>query len=132
KMYVTSRALHFRNSHRDLFAKGSYLPLAAAGSRANHAVAFARNFSGTTAIVLAGRYFMKLCNSHRSPLGEASGNTAVTLPAKIRHRCFQDVFTGQIVAAAPRDGEAAISLAKAFSHCPVALLSGIDQVPCEN
>ncbi len=42
KLFITHRALRFRRDHRQLFAAGSYIPLAADGSRSNHVVAFAR------------------------------------------------------------------------------------------
>jgi (1->4)-alpha-D-glucan 1-alpha-D-glucosylmutase len=127
KLYVTSRALRLRKDHRELFAQGSYIPLTATGNRANHAVGFARSLAGKTVIALAGRFFLRLLNSHAAPAGEVWGNTAAVLPRKIEQQCFQNVFTGQIVSIEQRDGEAAIPLAKAFSHCPVALLLSLDR-----
>src|SRR3984957_21348957 len=44
KLFLTSRALRFRREQFDLFAEGSYLPLAAKGRRSNHVIAFARAF----------------------------------------------------------------------------------------
>jgi (1->4)-alpha-D-glucan 1-alpha-D-glucosylmutase len=128
KLYLTSRALQFRKDQRELFSKGSYQGLAATGNRARHAVAFARTLEKRTVIALASRFFIKLCNSHKSPMGETWGNTAITLPEKIEHQSFQEIFTGQTIEVTRRDGEAVIPLAKVFSHCPVALLAGLDGV----
>ena len=123
KMYVTNRALQFRKTHRPLFAQGSYASLAGVGARANHVVAFARGFEQRTAIALAGRFFLKLRNSHPHPVGDVWGNTAVALPQDIARQSFHDVLTGRAVAVEQRDGQAVIPLAQAFSHCPVALLA---------
>jgi (1->4)-alpha-D-glucan 1-alpha-D-glucosylmutase len=123
KLYVTSRALQFRKTHRQLFAQGSYASLAGVGGRANHVVAFARGFDKQTAIALAGRFFLKLRNSHPHPVGDVWGNTAVVLPPDIAQQPFHDILTGRAVAVEQRDGQAVIPLAQAFSHCPVALLA---------
>jgi (1->4)-alpha-D-glucan 1-alpha-D-glucosylmutase len=122
KLFVTQRALRFRRDHRQLFAAGAYVSLAANGSRSNHLVAFARQWNGRTAIALASRFFLKLRNSHPAPIGDVWGNTAVVLPKKIMHDSFQDVFTGQKLTVEERDGEAILPLAKVFSRCTVALL----------
>jgi (1->4)-alpha-D-glucan 1-alpha-D-glucosylmutase len=128
KLYLTNRALRFRREHRELFSKSSYHALAATGSRARHAVAFARNLEGNTVIAVAARFFVKLCNSHRSPFGETWGNTVITLPNKIEHQRFEDIFTGQKIEVTHRDGAAVIPLSKVFSHCPIAILAGLDDV----
>ena len=69
KLYVTRCALRFRREHRALFAKGSYLPLRAAGEKNKHVIAFARSFRGTTVLVLAGRFFAQLGADARVLLG---------------------------------------------------------------
>jgi (1->4)-alpha-D-glucan 1-alpha-D-glucosylmutase len=122
KLFVTHRALRFRKDHPELFAAGSYTPLAAAGSRSNHVVAFARQWNGQTVIALVGRLFLRIRNSHPAPTGDVWGNTAILLPKRIKSASFQDVFTGQKLTAEEHEGEAALSLAKVFAHCPVALL----------
>jgi (1->4)-alpha-D-glucan 1-alpha-D-glucosylmutase len=122
KLFVTHRALRFRTDHRQLFAAGSYIPLVADGNRSNHVVAFARQWNGQMVIALAGRFFLKIRNSHPAPIGDVWGNTAILLPKKIKHGSFQDAFTGQTFTAEERDGEASLCLAKVFARCPVALL----------
>ncbi|HEY6392697.1 MAG TPA: malto-oligosyltrehalose synthase [Bryobacteraceae bacterium] len=122
KLYITSRALRFRKDHAELFAHGSYAPVTAAGSRSNNVVAFARGLESKTAIAVAGRFFFKMCNSHRSPVGDVWGNTSIVLPKKMEHRHFQDVFTGQTVAVENRDGNMSLPLTAVFSQCSVALL----------
>jgi (1->4)-alpha-D-glucan 1-alpha-D-glucosylmutase len=122
KLFVTHRALNFRKDHRELLSSGSYIPLLGDGSRSNNAVAFARQWKGRTVIAAVGRFFLKIRNSHPAPIGDVWNNAAILLPKKIRHTSFQDVFTGQTVTVEDREGEACLSLAKIFLHCPVALL----------
>jgi (1->4)-alpha-D-glucan 1-alpha-D-glucosylmutase len=122
KLFVTHRSLRFRREHRQLFAAGSYVPLAPDGNRPRNVVAFARQWNGQTVIALAGRFMLKLRNSHPAPIGDVWANTVIPLPKKIKHSSFQDVFTGQRLAVAERDGEPALPLAQVFAHCPVALL----------
>jgi (1->4)-alpha-D-glucan 1-alpha-D-glucosylmutase len=126
KLYTTSMALGLRKDARDLFAQGSYTPLTATGSRSNHVVAFARSLAGKTVIALAGRFFLRLFNSHPAPIGDVWGNTAVILPRKIGRPVFQDVFTGRRVSIEQREDTAVIPLAQAFSHCPAALLISLE------
>ena len=122
KLYITSRGLQLRKDHRELFARGLYKAITATGNRANHVVGFARTFEGKTVIALAGRFFLRLLDSHPAPAGEVWGNTGMVLPRSIEHHNFQDVFTGQKVFIEQRNGDKVIPLAAAFTHCPVALL----------
>jgi (1->4)-alpha-D-glucan 1-alpha-D-glucosylmutase len=122
KLYVTSEALRFRRDHRDLFAQGSYSALGAEGNRERHVLAFSRATETQTLIAVAGRFFLKLCNSHSKPIGDVWGNTAIALPKKTAHRTFRDVFTGETVTAEEREGGLFLPVSKIFSHCPVALL----------
>ncbi len=122
KLYVTSEALRFRRDHRDLFAQGSYTALTAEGSRARHIVAFSRSVPNQNMVAVAGRFFLKLCNSHSKPIGDVWGNTAVALPRKTAHRNFRDIFTGETLIAEDRDGAPFLPVNKLFARCPVALL----------
>ena len=126
KLYVMSRALRLRREERELFARGSYMGLTAAGSRSKHVVGLARTLERKTVIALAGRFFLRLLNSHPAPSGDVWGSTSMILPPEIEQQSFQDVFTGQPASIEHHDGKATISLASAFSRCPVALLIGRD------
>src|SRR5262249_27077619 len=73
KMFVISRVLAFRNSHPDLFRFGNYLPLEALGEKADHVVAFAREYKKDHLIVLAPRLMAGLMDGQeRLPLGEST------------------------------------------------------------
>ncbi len=127
KLYITSRALRFRKDHAELFSHGSYTPILGAGSRSNNVVAFARGLESKTVIAVTGRFFLKMCNSHRAPVGDVWGNTCIVLPKKIETQRFQDVFTGQTIAVENRDGKLSLPLTAVFSHCSAALLAGQDE-----
>jgi (1->4)-alpha-D-glucan 1-alpha-D-glucosylmutase len=122
KLYLTKEALRFRRDHRDLFAQGSYVALPAEGNRARHVVAFSRASADQTLIALSGRFFLKLCNSHRKPIGDVWGDTTVALPKKNAHLSFRDIFTGETIAVERRENGAFLPMNKVFSRCPVALL----------
>ncbi|HMD49320.1 MAG TPA: malto-oligosyltrehalose synthase, partial [Bryobacteraceae bacterium] len=123
KLFITNRALRFRREHLELFAEGSYVALGAKGSRTNHVVAFARGSEKQTVLALAGRFFLRMCNSHGVPWGEQTwGSTSVILPKKIACTHFRDVLSGQRIEAEQRGDELALPLAKVFARCPVALL----------
>jgi (1->4)-alpha-D-glucan 1-alpha-D-glucosylmutase len=127
KLYITTRALRFRRDNPELFGHGAYVPILANGSRSNNLVAFARALQSKTVIAAAGRFFLKMCDAHRAPIGDVWGDTSVVLPKKIDHQRFQDVFTGQTIAVQERDGKMSLPLSAVFSHSPVALLVSQDE-----
>ncbi len=55
KLFLIYQTLNFRRSHEDVFARGEYLPLEAAGSRRDHVVAFARSFGDRVVLVIVPR-----------------------------------------------------------------------------
>ena len=122
KLLVTSRALRFRESHRELFTGGMYIPLTVDGKRSHHVVAFARQNRESVVLALAGRFFLKLRNSHHLPVGEVWEDTRVVLPRRIKHSCFKDVFTGRTLAVHKQNGKTELPLTEIFAHCPVALV----------
>ncbi|MBZ5495341.1 MAG: malto-oligosyltrehalose synthase [Acidobacteriia bacterium] len=123
KLYVTSRALKFRKANRDLFARGAYLPLRAAGSRQKHIIAFARTLGRRSVLALAGRFFTALGNGGPFPVGEeAWGDTIVLLRKRVVGNTLLDVFTQRRISVDSNKGRLALPLAQVFSHLPFALL----------
>jgi (1->4)-alpha-D-glucan 1-alpha-D-glucosylmutase len=126
KLYVTRCALRFRREHRSLFAKGSYVPLRAAGEKNRHVIAFARSFRGTTVLVLAGRFFAQLDAGARVPVGaEIWGDAEVVLRKQLSFGPYRDVFTGKTVSPVRRNGDVVLPVAEAFSHLPIAMLVNV-------
>jgi len=128
KLYLTRSALRFRRANRALFARGSYIPLKAAGDHQQHVVAFARREGPQTVIVLAGRFFLSLGTHLELPLGEAVwSSTSLSLRPSVGGRIYHDVFTGQRVPVFSQNGRWHMRLADAFSHLTVALLVNGDE-----
>ena len=124
---MTRCALRFRREHRALFAKGSYLPLRAAGEKNKHVIAFARTFRGTTVLVLAGRFFAQLGADGRVPVGAGTwGDAEVVLRKQLPPGPYRDVFTGKTITPMQRDGDTILPLADAFSHLPIAILVNVE------
>ena len=127
KFYVTRCALRFRRQHRALFAKGTYVPLRAAGEKSKHVIAFARSFRGATVLVLAGRFFAQLGADSRIPAGAAAwGDAEVVLRKQLSPGPYRDVFTGKTITPVRRDGDIILPLADAFSHLPIAMLVNVE------
>lgn len=121
KMHVMRASLRFRRAARDLFERGSYVPLAASGTRAAHVCAFARRLGARAAVVAAGRFFLALGAAERPPVGlGAWGDTALLLPADLVERTWRDVLTGRRIPAGSKP-----ALADLFAELPVALLEAV-------
>nr|MDQ5837596.1 malto-oligosyltrehalose synthase [Acidobacteriota bacterium] len=108
----------------ELFARGQYLPLRAAGRRADSVVSFARALDGDACIVVAGRFFTRLGVGRAGPLGlsrAAWGDTRLAV-GELPPARYRDVFTGREFDA--REG--ALALADVLSPLPVALLFRLD------
>jgi (1->4)-alpha-D-glucan 1-alpha-D-glucosylmutase len=108
KLFVTFRALEFRKSNRELFARGEYIPLRAAGSYADHVCAFARRLGKRWAVAVAPRFMSKVDKA-----GDW-GDTRVELPEGAPTD-WRDALTGLI--------PLGWRLAELLAEFPVALLS---------
>jgi (1->4)-alpha-D-glucan 1-alpha-D-glucosylmutase len=123
KMYLTARALDFRRARSEMFARGDYVPLRAAGRRAESVVSFARVLEDDAAIVVASRFFTRLDTVRSGTIGlsrEAWGDTTLQL-GELPGGRFRDVLTGREFEA--RAGGGALALAEVLSPLPVALLA---------
>ncbi|MGH9854512.1 MAG: malto-oligosyltrehalose synthase, partial [Blastocatellia bacterium] len=102
KMFVTTGALNYRQTNRDLFEQGEYLPLQPAGGRERHVVSFARRIDDKTAIVVATRFFIRLTSDF--PIGrDVWGDTAILMNDELAG-CYRDIFTGKNICARKRPG----------------------------
>lgn len=115
KMFVVHTTLNFRREHGAMFSQGEYIPLYAAGDKAEHLIAFARRMGGDEIIVLAPRLYVRLTNGEeRPPLGEdVWGSTRLTLSQGRYH----DLFTGQNY-----EVQEQLQIAGVLNRFPVALL----------
>ncbi|HWY21332.1 MAG TPA: malto-oligosyltrehalose synthase [Candidatus Acidoferrum sp.] len=118
KAYLVWRTLCLRQQQVDLFQKGEYLPLAVAGAKAGHVIAFDRRFEGTSVIVIAPRLISGLLNDpERPPLGpQIWEDTHVLLPTIRSGKQSQNAFTGKVV-----DFESRVNVSSILADFPVAL-----------
>jgi (1->4)-alpha-D-glucan 1-alpha-D-glucosylmutase len=130
KMFVMRAALRFRRARRAIFEQGAYLPLAAAGARQRHVIAFARRTpDGAATVTIAGRFFVELGASATGngealpPVGpEIWRETSVALPDLLPRGRYREVLSDRTV---ETDGEGRLALADLFSDLPLALLEPV-------
>ncbi len=124
KLYVTWQALHCRREHPGLFSAGDYLPLEAAGAKADHLFAFARRAGDRWAVVAVPRLTVRLLpEAGGVPLGtDVWQHTRLLLRGVDPALRWRDVFTGATPAALECDGQLGLNAAELFAHFPVALL----------
>lgn len=117
KLFLVVQLLQARQTHRELFQSGDYLPLEITGERSQHLVAFARSHGSTVAIALAPRFLTNLVQPGECPLGEAVwGDAQIKLPEGMP-TVWQQAVTQQSL-------EGDLRVASALQHFPVALLIG--------
>ncbi len=123
KLLVTMRALAHRRRHRDIYDRGTYLPLVAEGPRARHVVAFARVASdGRAAITVTGRFLAPLDLSTPAPGGaEVWQETYLHLPDELARRPYHEVISDSEVTPGA-DRKTGLPVGRIFSMLPVAVL----------
>ena len=124
KLYVTTSGLRLRRARPDLFLRGSYEPLELRGTRAAHAVAFARRYEEQILVAIVPRCITPLLAPDAFlPLGEASwGDTYVVLPPDLPSPEFNDPFTGLRHTPTREGDRASFIVADVLRICPVSLL----------
>ncbi|KPK83036.1 MAG: hypothetical protein AMS25_01325 [Gemmatimonas sp. SM23_52] len=124
KLHVISRALQARRAQPDLYLQGTYELLAAAGPAAHHVFAFARRSGAQVALILVPRRVTSLC-SHPStpPIGrQLWSGTTLNLPEGLATGRWENVLTGETLAAASGPRLDRLAVANALERFPVALL----------
>lgn len=94
KQALIARLLGVRARLSKLFLDGAYIPLRLVGSRARHALAFARVDRDAAVVVLATRLAADLPGVEHAPLAEATAweNTELLLPPALRERPAIDIL----------------------------------------
>jgi (1->4)-alpha-D-glucan 1-alpha-D-glucosylmutase len=118
KLFVVARALGCRRELPNVFGKGGYVPVEAAGEKAAHVFAFLRHHGTTAALVVAPRLPAGLVpEGSRPPVGrDVWGDTVLSLPEGFRAGRWENVFTGESLA-----GDS-LALGEVLGAFPVALL----------
>jgi (1->4)-alpha-D-glucan 1-alpha-D-glucosylmutase len=122
KMYLTWKTLQLRQQHPDLFRDGEYLPLAVAGAKADHVVAFARKSASAMLFVVAPRLVAGLAgDDDQPPIGaHIWEDTAVALPSWEGRNKYRNVLTGK-VSGKPLEASAEMRVAEILADFPVAI-----------
>ncbi len=121
KLYLTYRALCFRQANTELFAQGDYLPVYASGVRAENVVAFARRMGSEWGLVAVPRLSTRLVPVGGLPLGsEVWGSDHLFLPVDAPSR-WRNIVTGEAIQC--QTATTRLPLSAVFRMFPVALLS---------
>ena len=128
KLYLTARALAFRQAHTELFADGEYLALLARGARAEHVLAFSRKHGEQEVVVLAARFFVGLGATRAEQFGLNQtlwDDTALPLGPQFGAARYRDVLTGREFNAHDGASGQELSLSEILTPLPVALLERV-------
>ena len=120
KLFFLWKGLRFRRDHRELFAGGSYAPLAVRGERSEQAIAFLRRKGAAWALAAAPRLVAALVEERAPRMRRGAWqSTRIELP-RSAPRAWTNVVTGEAIVA---EGSR-IALERLFADFPVALLAG--------
>jgi (1->4)-alpha-D-glucan 1-alpha-D-glucosylmutase len=124
KLFVTKLSLDLRHQNRELFERGEYIPLQPSGERNHHVIVFARKHGERAVIVVASRFFSRLANHSRLPIGgDVWDETSIAIPQELAG-CYRDHFTGHSFCAKSnqKDKDHVLQLADVCANLPLALL----------
>jgi (1->4)-alpha-D-glucan 1-alpha-D-glucosylmutase len=124
KLFTVATLLRFRHTRREVFDRGTYMPVATDGNRQAHIFAFARSYAGRQAIVAVPRLLASVLPDERAlPLGDRVwGDTVLVLPTAASR--YHNVFTDRCVPLAREGDRVTARAADVFEQFPVALLEG--------
>lgn len=124
KMYLTCKALNFRQANRDLFETGRYLPLTVEGARQDQVCVFERSVNDSSVLVVAPRFFSRLIATPDAlPFGSSVwGDTLLLLPFDPPGTRYRNIFTNEELTVSLQDGRTALPLADILVSFPVALM----------
>lgn len=117
KQAVIERVLGYRRRRPDLFARGTYLPLAVEGKHAERVVAFLRRDEGDALLVVVPRLVCPLLKDAAEPLPRNWEGTSLVLPDSGELRLV-DLFTGRSLHPRGR-----LAVEDVLSVLPVAVLA---------
>jgi (1->4)-alpha-D-glucan 1-alpha-D-glucosylmutase len=120
KMFVANRALRTRAERRQVYERGEYVPIAAAGARAECLFAFGRGAADPVITCVPRLIATLIPDGAAPPLGAAVwGDTSIAVGSA---RPLRDVFTGATVTPVESGAGYLIAAAAIFERFPVALL----------
>jgi (1->4)-alpha-D-glucan 1-alpha-D-glucosylmutase len=128
KLFLTAQALASRLAHPALYGEGTYLPLDADGTAADHIVAFARRLGSEEVIVAVPRLVAGLVGRDmRDPIGEEIwSRSRLLLPGAEPGTSYRNILTNEVITAVPAEQGASLQMGEVFAHLPFALLERIE------
>ncbi len=129
KLFLTRRALNFRDANQELFAAGSYVPLFTRGRKRQDVIAFARRRRTALAIVATPRLVSRVVDRGRFPLGKSAwGRGKIVFPANFPEK-WRNVLTDETLSVRRERGEKVIPLSELFRTFPAAILEANPRNP---
>lgn len=122
KVLVIWQILQFRKSHPDLYARGSYVPLAPNGARQENVCAFVRSIPGISVVVAVPRFLSQLGPGPWPGDATAWGDTRLPLPQDLARGRLRNVLTGESVDIDTKPEEGLL-VSSIFGTLPFAVLS---------
>lgn len=120
KMYLLSKALKFRNDHRELFEKGTYLPIDVSGNFTENIMVFVRQYKDNWALIVVPVHVTEIFGlKGMQPEADFLSPTKLHLPEeapKEWKNCLTETFI---------DPEVAIDIQALLKEFPVGLLTNI-------
>jgi len=124
KLYMTWKTLDLRRKEPLLFQEGGYTPFAVSGQRAEHIVAFAREYQGRSAIVVVPRLCAALLGESLDTLcDEALWSDTTIEILQSRGQCYHNIFTGECIVPSQIAERSFLSVSQLLRNFPVAVLN---------
>ncbi len=127
KLYLISKALHYRRNKRELFEQGGYTTIEVIGEKADNLCVFARRTGNACVIVIVPRFFTHLVQPEVLPFGKDTWkDTYLVIAFDEKGKRYRNIFTDEIITTKDYKGATIMYLSEVFSNFPVALLDMIN------
>jgi len=123
KLFLIRHTLQFRNSHRDLFDRGKYVPIRDHGLKHQRVCAFARVLPQREAALVAvpRLVFTLMAGTEEMSIGRKVGeSTWLEVPSELGQGEWRNVLTRETVATSGLRESCGLALADLFAVCPLA------------
>jgi (1->4)-alpha-D-glucan 1-alpha-D-glucosylmutase len=120
KLYAIWKALNFRRARAELFSKGDFVELKAAGPYAEHTFAILRHHKREWVLFVAPRWLSRVREGRTADREIHWGETTIQLP-NAAPQIWESIFTGERITTA-EDQAAALRVDLILNQFPIALL----------
>lgn len=124
KLYLTYRTLTYRRKKKELFLKGSYIPLKYRGGKKDQVCAFIRKYEDQAVVVVVPRLLTRILQAPEAvPLGQRVwGDSFLVLPHERVGQKYYNILTGETLETGQIEKHTILPLHLIFANFPVALL----------